>query len=83
MKLDINGLAHKTLVANNRLDLVSFKKGDNLVETSPWQGQVTWKVFTAADDARLVECLQSHGLSLVELGILKRCDPEQPVHHLW
>src|SRR5271166_833516 len=82
VKLDVNGLARKTLVANGRFDLVAFKKSDDLVKTSSRQSQMTWKVFAASDDPGLVECGQPHGLRFVELGVLKRYDPEQPVHHL-
>ena len=48
-----------------------------LVETAAWQANMIGVEFGARDDARLAKRRHPHGLSAIELGILKRGDPDQ------
>ena len=39
--------------------------------------------LAARDHTRLVVRRKTHRLSLVKLGVLKCCEPEQPIQHGW
>ena len=71
--------ARVTLVAN---DCASAHVGERLakiVEAPARETDVTRVILSAGDDARLVVGRQPHRLRLVELGILKRRQPKDPV----
>jgi hypothetical protein len=44
---------------------------------------VLGEFLAACDHSRLVVRRKPHRLSLVEFGVLKCCQPEQPIEHSW
>ena len=55
------------------------EQAGNLVEAAARQGHMLRKFHRAMDDPRLAERGEAHGLGAVELGVLERGPPDQPV----
>ena len=67
------------LIANGRTDADVNQGLADVIEAPSWQADVMGVILSARNDARLVVRGQPHRLRLVELRILKRRKPKQPV----
>jgi len=75
-ELRFNGFTYITFVTNFRLNLVRLEKSLGLRQTSPRHSDVLSEFLPARNHTRLVICRKPHDLSLVELGVLKCCQPQ-------
>ena len=76
LELRFNRRARIPFVPNFGPDLVRFKKSQGLRQTSTRHSDMLDKFLAACDYTRLVVRREPHGLSLVELRVLKCCQPE-------
>jgi hypothetical protein len=79
LKPYVQRLAGVAFVANRRANTKIGEGFANIVEASARQPDVMRVVLCARDNARLVVRRKPHRLRIVELGILKRSQPEQPI----
>jgi len=68
------------LVVEDEPGVVEFEKDPDVVDASPREGEVLWKILGADDDARNACRRKPQLLALVELGILKRGDAPETRH---
>ncbi len=73
--------AAEPLILNYRPNVVRLQKGHDVCQTTPRNGNVPGKILTTCDHARFCVGRKPHRLRLVELWILKCCQPEEPVQH--
>ena len=69
------------LILNYRPNVVRLQKGHDVCQTTPRNGNVPGKILPTCDHARFCVGRKPHRLRLVELWILKCCQPEEPVQH--
>ena len=69
----------ETLIAQLTADTVVAQQIQRGIEATARQGDVLRETFRIADDAWLVPYRHTHGLGLVELGILEGSQTDQAV----
>src|SRR5437773_5769309 len=83
LELGVNTRPREPFVANLGPNLVRLQKSQCLRQTPTRHSDVLGEFLTACDHTRLVVRGEPHRLRLVELGVLKCCQPEQPIQHGW
>ena len=71
--------ASKTLVSQFWFDIVCFEQLKGIIEATPGEAYMGREIFRTRDDPGFAESLQAHGLSLIELRVLKGSQPNQTV----
>ncbi len=79
VKGNIERVAAKSLIADNRLYLKCLERFHYLIQTASWQGKMLWMILGAGNNSWFVVSRQAHGLRAIELRVLKRGQTEQPV----
>src|SRR5207249_10001826 len=75
----LNPTAIAAFVANGHANTEVSERLANVIEAAARQPDVIGKILGATDDAWLVVRRQPHRLRLVELWVLERSQPKQPV----
>ena len=76
LEVHFDRLARVTFIPNFGPDLVRFEKCQRLRQAASRHRDVLGEFLTARDHTRFVISREPHRLSLVELGILKRRQPQ-------
>lgn len=83
LKGQIERAAGLAFVAKGWANPKVFERAFRFVETASWKTNVLGVVLGAGDHTRLVLRRQPHRRRLVELGVLKRRQPEQAIPKSW
>lgn len=71
--------ANRALITDRRADGQITKRLQNIVEATSRQADMLREVLSARDDSWRTVSRQSECLGLIELGVLKRCQSQQPI----
>ena len=78
-KGDVDTSTARSRVAQNDANAEQIKRLLDVLEAAAGQCDVVRMILCAGDDSRLVVRREPHGLRVIELRVLKRSKPQQPV----
>ncbi len=83
LKDDVQSVAGVPFIANRCANAETGQRWTDIIEAATRQTDVVGVILRTSDHTRLVVRRQPHRLRSIELGILKRGEPKQPVSKTW